>query len=133
MTLVCGPPCSGKTSYVAEHAKPGDLVVDWDALAVALGSPHPHQHPPPLTPFVAEARDAVVARLERRHDLAAAWIIATAPRAVDRDRVAPGADDVVVLAVDEEECVRRARRAGRPAGTMEAIAAWWRTYRADQY
>ncbi|MGK5529350.1 AAA family ATPase [Streptomyces sp. URMC 129] len=132
VTLVCGPPCSGKTTYVAERAEPGDLVVDWDALAVALGSPGPHAHPPALRPFIAEARDAVVARLERRHDIERAWIIATAPRAADRERLAPGAS-VVILAVEEEECARRARRARRPAGTLEAIEAWWRTYRADQY
>ncbi len=131
VTLVCGPPCSGKTTWVREHAEPGDLVVDWDALAVALGSPHPHAHPAPLRPFIAEARDAVTARLERSHNLAAAWIIATAPRHADRERLAPGAD-VVVLAVDESECVRRARRDGRPGDTIEAIEDWWRVYRADQ-
>ncbi|RKN49882.1 hypothetical protein D7231_35970 [Streptomyces klenkii] len=133
VTLVCGPPCSGKTTYVQQHAQPGDLVVDWDAIAQALGSPDAHDHPPALRPFIAEARDAVVARLERRHDVDRAWIIATAPRAADRARLAPKGAGVVLLAVDEEECVRRARRARRPADTMEAIESWWRTYRADQY
>ncbi|MFC3238240.1 HNH endonuclease, partial [Streptomyces nitrosporeus] len=65
VTLVCGPPCSGKTTYVRDRAQGGDLVVDWDALAQALGSPHPWDHPAPLTPFIAEARDAVTARLAR--------------------------------------------------------------------
>ncbi|MFH9957323.1 AAA family ATPase [Streptomyces roseolus] len=132
VTLVCGPPCSGKTTYVREHAERGDLVVDWDALAQALGSPHPHDHPRSLVPFVAEARDAVVARLERRHDVARVWIIATAPRGSDRARLAPEGARVVLLATDEDECVRRARQDGRPAGTIEAVETWWRTYRADQ-
>jgi 5-methylcytosine-specific restriction endonuclease McrA len=132
ITLVCGPPCSGKTTWVHEHAEPGDLVLDWDALAQALGSPHPWQHPPALRPFIAEARDAALARLDRAHNLSAAWIIATAPRQADRDRLAPGAS-VVLLATPEDECVRRARRDGRPADTIEAIEAWWRTYRADEH
>ncbi|MFC8176539.1 HNH endonuclease [Streptomyces sp. NPDC057325] len=132
VTLVCGPPCSGKTSYVRERAERGDLVVDWDALAQALGSPHPHDHPRPLVPFIAEARDAVVARLERRHDVARVWIIATAPRASDRARLAPEGARTVLLATAEDECVRRARRDGRPPGTIDAIETWWRTYRADQ-
>ncbi|MCM2580457.1 AAA family ATPase [Streptomyces meridianus] len=131
ITLVCGPPCSGKSSYVREHAERGDLVIDWDALAVALGSSHGHDHPPALRPFIAEARDAVTARLDRAHNLTAAWIIATAPRQSDRERLAPGAD-VVLLATPEDECTRRARRDGRPHGTIEAIESWWRTYRADQ-
>ncbi|MGY3341192.1 5-methylcytosine-specific restriction endonuclease McrA [Streptomyces filamentosus] len=132
VTLVCGPPCSGKTTYVRERAEPGDLVVDWDALAQALGSPHPHDHPRQLTPFVAEARDAIVARLARRHDVARVWIIATAPRDSDRARLAPEGARVVLLATDEDECVRRARHDSRPGGTIEAIETWWRTYRADQ-
>ncbi|MCX4686775.1 HNH endonuclease [Kitasatospora purpeofusca] len=131
VVLVCGPPCSGKSTYVDQHRAPGDLVVDWDTLAQALGSPHPWDHPRPLTPFVAEARDAVLARLGRRHDVARAWVIATAPRAQDRRRLAPGAH-LVLLAVPEPECAARARRAGRPAWTLEAIETWWRTYRADQ-
>lgn len=134
VTLVCGPPCSGKTTYVRERAEPGDLVVDWDVLAQALGSPHPHHHPPALVPFIAEARDAVTARLARRHDVARAWLIATAPRDADRRRLTPdGATaTVVLLATPEDECVRRARRDSRPDGTIEAIESWWRIHRADE-
>ncbi|WP_326659602.1 AAA family ATPase [Streptomyces sp. NBC_00385] len=133
VTLVCGPPCSGKTTYVRDRAQPGDLVVDWDALAQALGSPHPWDHPAPLTPFIAEARDAVTARLGRSHAVENAWLIATAPRDADRQRLAPAGATVVVLATDEDECVRRARQDSRPAGTIEAIESWWRTHRADQH
>ena len=133
VTLVCGPPCSGKTTYVRDRAQPGDLIVDWDHLAQALGSPHPWDHPAPLTPFIAEARDAVTARLNRSHAVERVWLIATAPRETDRQRLAPAGAHVVVLATDEAECVRRARQDTRPAGTIEAIETWWRTHRADQH
>lgn len=133
VTLVCGPPCSGKTTYVRDRAQPGDLVVDWDALAQALGSPHPWDHPAALTPFIAEARDAVTARLGRSHQVERAWLIATAPRDADRQRLAPAGASVVVLATEEDECVRRARHDNRPAGTIGAIESWWRIHRADQH
>ena len=42
ITIVLGPPCGGKSTYVAEQAQSGDVVVDYDALAQALGSPTPH-------------------------------------------------------------------------------------------
>ena len=126
VTVVVGPPCSGKTSHVTELRRPGDLVLDYDALAVALGSPATHTHPAALHPFVCEARDAVLARLSRRSSVGRAWIIQTRrPRAGEW----PGAD-VVVLDVDAAECRRRAIAAGRPAEALTAIDDWWIAERA---
>ena len=36
--VVTGAPCSGKTTYVHEHAKAGDIIIDFDAIATALGA-----------------------------------------------------------------------------------------------
>ena len=41
---VIGPPGAGKTTWVAQHRSPGDLVLDLDALAVALGSQTKDHH-----------------------------------------------------------------------------------------
>ena len=50
ISYVIGPPGSGKSTYVRIHMNPGDLVLDFDALAVAIGSPsrdhHLEAHPP---------------------------------------------------------------------------------------
>ena len=37
VTLVCGPPAAGKTTYVPEHAKPGDVIIELDACIEAAG------------------------------------------------------------------------------------------------
>lgn len=37
--LVCGPPASGKSTYVRQHAAHGDLVIDLDDLAEKFGKP----------------------------------------------------------------------------------------------
>lgn len=34
--LVIGPPASGKTTWVSEHAKHGDITIDYDAIANVL-------------------------------------------------------------------------------------------------
>lgn len=34
--LVCGPPASGKTTFVRNHMVPGDIVVDLDAIMQAI-------------------------------------------------------------------------------------------------
>jgi 5-methylcytosine-specific restriction endonuclease McrA len=39
LMLVCGPPAAGKTTYVAEHADPTDLVLDLDVMALEHGKP----------------------------------------------------------------------------------------------
>ncbi len=35
--LVCGPPASGKSTYVRVHAKTGDTVIDLDVIAQSFG------------------------------------------------------------------------------------------------
>lgn len=43
--VVQGPPAGGKTTWVRTHARPGDVVVDLDALAAALTVGEPgHRH-----------------------------------------------------------------------------------------
>ncbi len=51
---VIGPPGSGKTSYIAQHRQPNELVLDFDALAYALGSDTPDHHTQPHTRLIVE-------------------------------------------------------------------------------
>lgn len=37
--VITGPPAAGKTSYVAAHAKSGDITIDFDRLAQSLCAP----------------------------------------------------------------------------------------------
>ncbi|MDG9703793.1 hypothetical protein [Streptomyces sp. DH37] len=126
VTIVYGPPCAGKTTYVTQRARPGDLVLDLDAIAQALGSPNDHGHPPALIPFAIEARDAVLTRLTRAHELRHAWVITSRADVLAR---LPGAQ-LVTLDVPADECKRRARAAGRPPRWDAHIDRWWREYRS---
>lgn len=134
-TLVCGPPLSGKTTYVHTHAHPGDLIVDWDALGVAVSGHPAHRLPPALLGYVAAARDALIDRLTQRRggtEPGAAWIIHTGADTTERDRLAARLSaTVVLLEVDQAECLRRLHTHpdGRPvAETTAAITRWWTTY-----
>jgi predicted kinase len=49
LTVVTGLPGAGKAAYVAEHKDPGDIVIDFDLIAEAIGSPVPHDHSPEIT------------------------------------------------------------------------------------
>jgi HNH endonuclease len=36
LTIVCGPPAAGKSTYVAAHKKPWDIVIDLDEIKAKL-------------------------------------------------------------------------------------------------
>lgn len=133
VTVVCGPPGSGKTTYVHNHAHRGDLILDLDAIFAALSGLATYDKPDALLPFVFAARDAIIARLAQHSDVRHAWIITSGADAAQRDQFAHqlGAE-VVVLDVDPSECLRRIeadpeRHGKRPWARL--VREWWETYR----
>jgi hypothetical protein len=78
INLVVGPPGAGKSAYVAEHARPGHLVIDYDAIASALGaggaaSPHGG---------TMVARNALLKSLQQgKLDAPVVWLISANPKA----------------------------------------------------
>lgn len=125
-TLVAGPPCSGKNSYVAQHMAPGDLVVDYDAIMAALSGQDVHEHMPELKPYVYEARDRVIAKWLARKDVDL-WLIYGAPRRSDREWYARRGFHVVIMDTDERTCIRRARDI-RPGHWHRFIRRWFADY-----
>ena len=107
VTVVCGPPGAGKTTYVTEHAEPGDLIIDFDPLYVALSGQPKYSKPQDILPFVVEARDAVIERLRTRSNVSHAWLIAMAPRKEERRAYEQDGAEIVVMATPAEECLRR--------------------------
>jgi hypothetical protein len=84
ITIVTGPPCGGKSTYIRENAKPGDIVIDMDLIALALtfGDISSHSYPDKIRSVARAARNAAVkqalsiAQGERHLDV---WIIHTDP------------------------------------------------------
>jgi hypothetical protein len=128
-TLVWGPPCAGKNTYVEQHRKSGDMVVDFDAIIAALGGAGGHDQPEALRPFTFDCLDAVMARLASgNHILERAWVIMSAPARVDRDPFRAGR--LVGLVPDIEVCKARAERE-RPTEWLEYIDNWFAKYEPE--
>ena len=136
ITVICGPPGCGKSSYVAHVTHPGDLIVDLDAICVALSGTTERPAPgvvSPLIPFAAAARDAVIARLKRPSDIRHAWVLTTATDKRTREQLARelGAR-VLVFEVPAEVCADRIRadprRTRHHTAWIKTIEAWWRAY-----
>jgi predicted kinase len=121
--IVVGPPCAGKSTYVKERATEGDVIVDFDGIARALGaSGHMPEGAAKDVAFAARAAaiDALLKGAE-----AASWIIHTSPSAEQVDAYRGAAAEFIVLDPDMEECLVRAESDERPAGTVEAIRSWY--------
>lgn len=118
IVAVIGPPCSGKSTYIAEHRQPGDVVIDYDTLAIALGSDRDHDHSRDLIPLVEVARRAIISewiRRKRHHKL---WIIFTYQKQL---RILPPGYQRIVLQTDLHECERRALAGDRDSNTIDVI------------
>jgi hypothetical protein len=117
ITVITGPPCSGKSTYARERAKPGDVTVDFDAMAQAFGSPVSHGHDQAIAKVTVQAWEAAIraAIAAYRQRQAMAWIIHSRPgQAWQQEYRACGAV-LVPLSASREELHRRADADSRPA------------------
>lgn len=128
MIVVTGPPCGGKSTHVETHAEPGDLVVDLDAIAAALGYGADHidwsdrDHP-----AIAAARTARAAVLKALPPGAhATWVIDCDPHPTSLKIWRRSGVKVVDVVPALDEAVARAHRDGRPASTVTEIRSWYR-------
>lgn len=123
ITVVTGPPCSGKSTYVRQHAKPGDIVIDFDIMAQAFGSSAPHDHSAATRHVTIQARRAAIAAAITIHHQAPVWIVDCniSPERLTAYRRA-GAS-IVALDVDRAELHRRAG-AERPPLWHRLIDEW---------
>lgn len=140
LTIVCGPPGAGKSTWVRERAQPADLVICMDTIARAhLGADRRVALAPAQVGDVLRLRNEMLGDLMRRSAVGRwphAWLIVLEPearwRAWWRDTVKP--ERIVVLATPAAECKRRvaADAAAGDARSVEAprlVDRWWADYR----
>lgn len=114
LTVITGPPAAGKTTYVREHAQPGDIVIDLDVIACALtiGATDEHDYPAHLIAPAKAARYAALKTampLSRVRDL---WVIDSSPSPASLRWYREERARIVELRA--ENAVLAARMAARP-------------------
>jgi hypothetical protein len=129
LTIVAGPPCSGKTTYVATHASDGDLVIDLDTIQMTLNPSYRHwsQHEmdSSLLYRAIRVRNELLGSLSRR-TTGRAWFIVSAPSKAERDWWnSKLGGDVILLHPGVNECKRRAIIRGTPLA-QDGIDRWER-------
>jgi hypothetical protein len=128
LTIVCGPPCSGKTTYVREHAGSADTIIDVDAIAASINpsyKPWEGMLEDLLFRQTIRARNAMLGSLDRKAG-GKAWFIVSAPSPKEREWwQSKLGGTVVLLSTDPTECKRRALVRGTPKA-IEGIDDWMR-------
>lgn len=127
LTIIIGPPAAGKSTWAQQRAKPGDIVVDFDRLAVALSGPggDPHDHPPSVMAVTRAARTAAIEAAIKHARLTNVYLIHSSP---SPQRMAEyralGAE---VVTIDPgRDVVRQRCKVGRPRRMFAAIDEWYR-------
>lgn len=135
VTLVCGPPGAGKSTWVRREARPSDVVVDFDIYLSEVGG-RKWDTDPDKVRAAFRRRDDVLRSLALR-DRGRAFVIAVAPTTDERRAwcAALGPDTaVVMLAEPPEVCKARImaddRRQHAVAAMFDGVDAWWQRFEA---
>lgn len=124
VTLVVGPPCGGKTTYVREHRKSGDLVVDFDALALAIGGDEMNHAPEHLERLAGDLRERLIEKVLGGVDFDA-WVIATRPAPEQVDAFVEAGATILLADPGKDVALARAKEDGLPTFTAGAIGSWY--------
>lgn len=108
--VVHGPPCSGKSTYVAEHLEPGDIRYDYDILVRALSGQKTHSanSASNVRGLVFGLRRRIInLALEGQLDTEHLYIISTSLPEPLRKDLEPLTPTYVQMEATEEECMER--------------------------
>lgn len=136
--VVCGPPGSGKTTYVTGRKRTGDLVVDLDALFAALSGEAWYDKSSNLLPVVLDVRDWIVENIPSWNKAGRfynAWAITSNPETRHRLARKLGAKEVVVIETSYHECLARIGNDERRRKYLDhwtpLVQKWWDKYEPD--
>lgn len=128
--LVTGPPAAGKTTWVREHAQPGDITIDYDTIAQVLTpSLDSHDHPKHVQAVTKAARQAAI-------DAALGvtgcdvYVIHGMPSQRLTDKYRAAGAHVVTIDPGEDVVLQRCK-AERPWRVGQAAKEWYATRHCD--
>lgn len=127
LTVVIGPPAGGKSTWVRQNAKPGDIVIDFDVLAHALthrndGS---HAHTAQTKAIAKAARQAAIDKALTLTEQVDVYLIHSTPsdRLLDQYRQ----HGATIITVDPgEQVVMERAKAERPWQMQQVVKKWYR-------
>lgn len=121
--IITGPPCGGKTTHVEQHAQPGDIRIDLDAIANTLSGTDGHEHSPDALKVARAARKAAIDKALTITEVDV-WIIHTKPNTADIERYTAAGANIITIDPGKDTVMKRCK-AERPRGSLIAAAQWY--------
>jgi HK97 family phage prohead protease len=128
VTLVWGPPCGGKSTFVQEHAQRGDIVLDRDSIYQALSISQRYENHPELADLVSQTWDQLLRSIpDQASDT---WIISSSPQRSQRQELEHLTTEAQFVFADMATCTQRAKQA-RPETWNDHISNWFANFEPD--
>lgn len=126
--LIYGSPCSGKTTYVKEHFKAGDIVCDVDKLYAALCFYEEHNEELYAKEVACMLHQELLDIIrDRKGNWKNAYVVSLAntPEKVKEAAERINADECIFIDTPYETCIERAK--DRPFYFQWLIQEWFET------
>ncbi|MHC3392082.1 AAA family ATPase [Streptomyces lavendulocolor] len=132
LIVVTGPPAGGKSSWIAARAKPTDIVIDLDRIALALAGPGAPQwqHDETLLKVAHRARFAALDEAITHRDKVDVYLIHTMPS--PKARAKYRRLDAQIVTVDPGRDIVMQRVADMRDPAMTAVATRWYNQQAKR-
>lgn len=126
--LVYGSPCSGKTTYIKEQLKSGDIVCDVDRLYSAISFNEEHQTELYAQEVASELYKELLNIIrDRKGNWKNAYVVSLANTderlTIEKERI--NADECIYIDTPYEVCIERAKE--RPFYFQWIIEEWFAT------
>lgn len=124
--LIYGSPCSGKSTYIKEHMKCGDLLCDVDLIYGAISGQEPHTAELYTHEIACELNSVLKDIIrDRKGGWKDAYVvsIANTSEKLKRDADRVGADECIFIDASYETCIERSK--DRPPYFVWLIQEWF--------
>jgi len=126
--VVCGSPCSGKSTWVNERRNPGDLVFDWDEIASVVLGRNNHDWRREDASVISYLRSSICDYLKDNHIDADVYFIVCMKDSAQK--IAEEIDgEVISMKATQDEAYQRLTESGRDDKTKKEhhrlIGLWY--------
>lgn len=124
--VVIGPPASGKSTFVRENRRLGDITIDYDEIANTFAGLEPanHTHQPHVRAVTKAARQAAIDTALKQAGDHRVWLIHSSPAASTLERYRSLGAEIHIIDPGKDVVMKRVKTQ-RPPHLLRVAAAWY--------